>query len=167
MLNKECLIGKNSIRPWENPQLTTNGTLGGDTFACTCTGDKPPVQENPDNGFGVVWHCFDKNESTPYMNRCGSGANINYLSITIYSPNPIMITYVKIVPAYWGFNSGVLQNSIDGSTWNTICNLVKNDNDIPSTSFYQYWKFANLAGTYSGGWRNVHISEIYLKGYTK
>lgn len=75
-------------REWENPAISELGTLGGSTFACAATGDRG------NNGINVA---FDKNQSTSYLNRCGSGTGIE--------------------------------------------------------------------GVYSGGFRNVQVSEIYLRGF--
>ena len=73
-------------REWENPAISELGTIGGSTFACAATGDRG------DNGINVA---FDKNQSTSYFNRCGSGAGIDYLTITMYNPVAIRVRSIE------------------------------------------------------------------------
>lgn len=93
MLQKQFLL-VNSIKPWENPKLSANGTIGGSTFAVTSTGDAGPSGHNGN----PTWQAFDKNESTTFFDRCGSGATEDRLTITMYNPNPVKLTSVTVTP---------------------------------------------------------------------
>jgi len=143
-------------REWENPAISEVGTLGGNTFACAATGDRG------NNGINVA---FDKNQGTSYFNRCGSGANIDYLTITMYNPVAIRVRSIEIIPATYSLNSGVLQYSDNGSTWTDVKNVTKGQNDVPDVGLHKYWKIRAIEGNYSGGYRNVQVSEIYLRGF--
>lgn len=143
-------------REWENPAISNLGTLGGDTFACAATGDRG------NNGVNVV---FDKNLDTAYFNRCGSRADINYLTITMYNPVAIRVRSIEIIKGYYNFNSGILQYSDNGSKWTDIKSITKGQNEVPDVGLHKYWKIRAVEGDYSGGYRNVQISEIYLRGF--
>lgn len=143
-------------REWENPAISELGTLGGSTFACAATGDRG------NNGINVA---FDKNQSTAYFNRCGSGASIDYLTITMYNPVAIRVRSIEIVPAYYSLDKGILQYSDNGSTWTDIKAVTKGQNDVPDVGLHKYWKIRAIEGVYSGGFRNVQVSEIYLRGF--
>lgn len=143
-------------RAWENPRISKLGTIGGNTFACTATGDRG------DSGLEAA---FDKDQSTSYFNRCGSRAGIDYLTITMYNPVAIRVRSIEIVPAYYNLNSGILQYSDNGSTWTDIKDITKGQNDIPDVGLHKYWKIRAIEGDYRGGYRNVQVSEIYLRGF--
>lgn len=143
-------------REWENPAISELGTIGGSTFACAATGDRG------DNGINVA---FDKNQSTSYFNRCGSGASIDYLTITMYNPVAIRVRSIEIVPDYYSLNKGILQYSDNGSTWTDIKAVTKGQNYVPDVGLHKYWKIRAIEGVYSGGFRNVQVYEIYLRGF--
>lgn len=142
-------------REWENPAISELGTIGGSTFACAATGD---------HGNNEINVAFDKNQSTSYFNRCGSHAHLDYLTITMYNPVAIRVRSIEIIPARYGFDTGILQYSDNGSTWTDIKNVKKGQNDVPDVGLHKYWKIRAIAGVYSGGSRNVEVSEIYLRG---
>lgn len=143
-------------RLWENPFISGLGTLGGSTFACTATGDR---------GNDGVNAAFDKNQSTSYFNRCGSAADINYLTITMYNPVAVRVRSIEIIPDRYGFNRGIFQYSDDGIMWIDIKDITKGQNDVPDVGLHKYWKIRAIEGVYSGGFRNVHVFEIYLRGF--
>lgn len=138
-------------REWENPAISELGTIGGSTFACAATGDRG------DNGINVA---FDKNQSTSYFNRCGSGAGIDYLTITMYNPVAIRVRSIEIVPAYYSLNKGILQYSDNGSTWTDIKAVTKGQNDVPDVGLHKYWKIRAIEGVYSGGFRKLFKSTL-------
>lgn len=143
-------------REWENPAISELGTLGGSTFACAATGDR---------GNNNINEAFDKNKSTSYFNRCGSDAGIDYLTITMYNPVAIRVRSIEIVPARYSLDKGILQYSNNGRTWTDIKAIKKGQNDVPDVGLHKYWKIRAIEGLYSGGYRNVHVSEIYLRGF--
>lgn len=141
---------------WENPKISELGTLGGSTFACAATGDR---------GNNEINMAFDKNQSTSYFNRCGSDSEIDYLTITMYNPVAIRVRSIEIIPEYYGFDSGILQYSDNGKTWTDIIHITTGKNDVPDVGLHKYWKIRSIEGVYSGGYRNVHVAEIYLRGF--
>lgn len=143
-------------REWENPSISEYGTIGGSTFACAATGDR---------GNNDINLAFDKNLDTAYFNRCGSGADIDYLTITMYNPVAVRVRSIEIVPSYYSLNSGILQYSDNGSTWTDIKTITKGQNDVPDVGLHKYWKIRAIEGNYSGGFRNVNVSEICLQGF--
>lgn len=143
-------------REWENPAISELGTIGGSTFACAATGDRG------NNGINVA---FDKNQNALYFNRCESGADIDYLTITMYNPVAIRVRSIEIVPGYYSLNSGILQYSDNGSTWTDIIAVTKGQNDVPDVGLHKYWKIRAIEGFYSRGFRNVQVSKIYLRGF--
>lgn len=145
-----------SEREWENPAISEFGTLGGSKFACAATGDRI------ENDIHVA---FDKNRSTTCLYRCGSSAAINTLYIIMYNPVAIRVRSIEIIPAYYSFNRGILQYSDNGSTWTDIKDIAKGQNDVPDVGLHKYWKIRAVEGNYSGGFRNMHIAEIYLRGF--
>lgn len=143
-------------REWENPEISELGTLGGSTFACAATGDR---------GNNEVNVAFDKDHSTGYFNRCGGGADIDSLTITMYNPVAIRVRSIEIIPAYYSLDNGILQYSDNGSTWTDIKAVTKGQNDVPDVGLHKYWKIRAIEGLYRGGFRNVNVSEIYLRGF--
>lgn len=143
-------------RAWENPAISELGMIGGSTFACAATGDRG------DNDVNVV---FDKNLDTSYFNRCGSNAPIDYLTITMYNPVAIRVRSIEIVAAYYSLNSGILQYSDNGDAWTDIKGITKGQNDVPDVGLHKYWKIRAIEGLYRGGFRNVGVCEIYLRGF--
>lgn len=143
-------------RKWENPAISELGTIGGSTFACAATGDR---------GNNDISGAFDKDQTTEYFNRCGSNADINYLTITMYNPVAIRVRSIEIVPAYYDLNKGILQYSDNGSTWTDIKAVTKGQNDVPDVGLHKYWKIRAIEGAYIGGYRNVNVYEIYLRGF--
>lgn len=159
MFQKELLL-INSIKPWENPKLSANGTIGGSTFAVTSTGDAGPSGDNP------IWHAFDKNESTTFFDRCGSDATEDMLTITMYNPNPVKLTSVTVTPGYWEFKTAILQYSDNGSSWTDLVTIGNSANTISHNGFHKYWRMRKVSiGNNSGGWRNCQVKEIVLKGW--
>lgn len=145
-------------REWENPAISELGTLGGSTFACAATGDR---------GNNEINVAFDKSQNTTYFNRCGASSNIDNLTITMYNPVAIRVSSIEIIPAQYSLNNGILQYSDNGSTWTDIKDVTKGKNDVPDVGLHKYWKIRAIEGNYSGGFRNVHVSEIYLRGFER
>lgn len=143
-------------REWENPAISELGTLGGSTFACAATGDR---------GNNEINKAFDKNQSTSYFNRCEIGADMDYLTITMYNPVAIRVRSIEIVPAHYSLRSGILQYSDNGSKWTDIKAVTKGQNDVPDVGLHKYWKIRAIEGVNTRHYRNVDVYEIYLRGF--
>lgn len=152
----DCVFANGFTRKYFKTITVSGEREWGSTFACAATGDR---------GNNGINEAFDKNQSVAYFNRCGSGADIDYLTITMYNPVAIRVRSIEIVPAYYSLNSGILQYSDNGNTWTDIKAVTKGQNDVPDVGLHKYWKIRAIEGNYSGGYRNVHVSEIYLRGF--
>lgn len=151
---------------WTNPHITERGTLGGATFAVSSTGDTGGNWSGSEN-----WKAFDGNTATKYFDRCGSAAAENYITLTMYSPKPVLLTSISILPSGYGLRSAILQYSADGVSFKDLISIstpnnVKTETPINSPGYYKYWKLRRMGyGNNYGGWRDVEIAEIVLKGY--
>ena len=143
-------------REWENPEISEVGTIGGSTFACAATGDRDT---------SGIKAAFDKNRNTTYGNRCSRNANIDFLTITMYNPVAIRVRSIEIVTTRYGLDDGILQYSDNGSTWTDIKAITRGQNDVPDVGLHKYWKIRAIEGEYTEDFRNVTISEIYLRGF--
>nr|DAW23336.1 MAG TPA: hypothetical protein [Caudoviricetes sp.] len=83
----------------------------------------------------------------------------------MYNPVAIRVRSIEIIPEYYSLYNGILQYSDNGSTWTDIKNVTKGQNDVPDVGLHKYWKIRAIEGVYSGGYRNVQVSEIYLRGF--
>ena len=150
-LNKKKIIET----PWTQPVLTSNGTLGGDSFAVQ-------MLNNPVN---PAWQAF--NDSADGA-RITSGANTDS-SYTRYNPNPLKIS--KIVIDATGHNnneyikSGNLYGSNNGTNWTLIksfsgLSYSASTITVNSDTFYKYHKIQPLTFTSTGYWFMKSITII-------
>lgn len=121
------------------PVLSANGTMGGDSFACTQTS----VYESE-----YAWKAFDNNESTQWTNKGNTG------SLTFYSPQALKVTNINVMNGCTSgyvraIRSGSVYGSKDGNSWiklkdftNSNYNLkgVWNIDLTNNTSNYKYYK---------------------------
>lgn len=142
------------------PVLSSNGTLGGDNFACAGAG-----QSDTQGRVGPAWYAFDKN--------MGTEAKCRYTSdyILFYNPQALNVSKLVIDQSAWTaggeyyyIKTGVLSGSNDGSTWTTI-QSVSLDRvspatiNVSTTEYYRYYKLAPT-GWYCGNW--WMINEITI-----
>ena len=133
--------------PFNQPVLTSDGTLGGDSFAVQ-------MLNNPTN---PAWQAF--NDSADGA-RISSGASTDS-SYTMYNPNPLKIS--KIVIDATGHNnneyiqSGNLYGSNNGTNWTLIksfsgLSYSASTITVNSDTFYKYHKIQPLTFTSTGYW---------------
>lgn len=100
-----------NMTDWVQPVLTSNGTMGGDSFACVAGSEI-------DLGFGegpnYAYYAFDNNANTSWW---GKG------SISWYNPVPLNILKIEISYYLWVTNVGLLQYSDNNSDWHTVASL--------------------------------------------
>ena len=133
---------------WEQPILTSNGVLGGNSFACQ-------MLNNPVN---PAYLAFDGNTSTNA--RINSGASSSS-SFTFYNPEPLKISTI-IINASGNSNNeymsaGKLYGSNDNSSWTellTFSGLSYGDYtlDVNSDKSYKYHKFMPTSLCSAGYW---------------
>ena len=101
---------QNDYYNFPNPTLSSNGTLGGNSFAVAAASQHQwyaPYYAFAD-GWDVIWHS-------------AGGLPCWYI---FYNPNPLVISYVQILnDPEVGCGGGQFQGSNDGSNWNYICDF--------------------------------------------
>ena len=127
-------------KDWTQPVLTSNGTLGGDSFAVYTTSTITDMPQNlykafnsTDNPAGVVYARINKND------------------VIFYSPNPLKCNQFSIMD-YWsgyyyqyGLRAGIVKGSNNGTDWVTIANISggtaqkKNVFNFTNNNFYKYY----------------------------
>ena len=90
---------------WTQPTLTSNGTVGGSSFACT--GYATQQQ-------GEFYYAFDNNGATRWV-----GYHVGCY-ITIYNPKKIKVSSINIVTSDQHINGLSLFGSNDNSNWNEL-----------------------------------------------
>lgn len=125
-----------TVSTFTRPNLTANGTLGGDAFAVSESGSVSP------SGY-PAYYAVDSSTS----NYWWASANINYF--TIYNPDPlkissIVITYISSSTTYVAKDITV-QASNDGSSWTDIYSSTYVEGttrtlSVNSSKFYKYYR---------------------------
>ena len=133
---------------WVRPNLTSNGILGGNSFAVS--------------GFTDAWKCVDNSDST----YCLIPRNQTY---TFYNPTPLNVTLVNFIFTGTGSVSRASsgQASNDGSSWTNL-NYTYNANNqgvvknisinITNNNFYKYYRFSIYTTPSSG----VNVTDIQI-----
>lgn len=129
--------------------LSSNGTLGGDSFAVSAN----------DDGSHYAYYAFDQNSDTYWRYGASSG------SFTFYNPEAIIVNQILYSPYYSYPTAGEIRGSNNGSDWTTITSFT---NDVNSTftidlssnnTAYKYYQIYISSVN-----RDViHCSEIQIK----
>ena len=152
---------KNVYQDWEQPVLTANGTLGGDSFAVVADS----VYGSDDN-----WKAFDNDTSTIWH----SGGSLPHW-VTMYNPNALKVDKLIITTSNSGGHKGVTAGTVVGSNdnenWEYICDWTNDVTDqgatweiaVNSSKYYKYYKL-NMTKTAYNPWLGAcaAIGEIKL-----
>lgn len=152
---------QNYEKPWEQPILTTNGTLGGNTFACR-------VDSNYTDYYG--YKALDGNLSTSWQSN-GTSASGTYF--IFYNPEPIRVERIDWsgTPTYGTITAGIVYGSnIDGD-WTQLATFSGGSTsggtmDLSSnTNYYKYYKitptsWTDTSGTLTNGWAELNITAF-------
>ncbi len=151
----DCFLeGEDSV-PFEQPILSSNGTLGSDTFAVSQTAYVT------DAGGGQAYTCFDNNSNTfwyawPYP-----------YELTMYNPQPICITNMQITNGHYTrlpykgkvFASDDNKNWTELTTWTNpnedtygVWNIDLSDN----TKAYSYYKLSITQDNANGNGAQIY-----------
>ena len=143
------------------PNLTSNGILGGDKFACA-TNNFPW----DDASAHYQWYDGKLGQNGNGVAHTGGGYSI------IYNPNPLKITTVRAEAGYAGdWFDVTFYGSNNGSDWEEIIYLnhgLRTLCEVNSPKFYHYYKIYNKSGFghdghgYGGG-----VAELYINGFEK
>lgn len=144
---------------WTRPNLSSDGTLGGSSFAVSRTGGSGTTLT------GSTYASMDGNAST----SCKFTYSSNGSSYTFYNPNPLLLTSIQFSyydgNSAYGVKKGNLQASDDNSAWTTLATFNSNLSTwtINATKHYKYFKI-NITEGY-----DVMLTEIKVnaKQYTK
>lgn len=129
--------------------LSSNGTLGGDSFAVSAN----------DDGSHYAYYAFDQNSDTYWRYGASSG------SFTFYNPEAIIVNQILYSPYYSYPTAGEIRGSNNGSDWTTITSFT---NDVNSTfaidlssnnTAYKYYQIYIS----SVNMDVIHCSEIQIK----
>jgi hypothetical protein len=135
------------------PTLSANGTMGGDSFACSYSGSVAS---------GQPYYAFDGNNSTGcYFTT----SRTSYLKF--YHPTGLKISkvqfYCQELASY--FTNVKLYASNTDSNYTEIATFSRTNNDWIATSsnqtFYKYWEISVFVNTQSS---SVPISEVAITG---
>lgn len=121
------------------PNLTENGTLGGDGFAVFATKSSTsyPAYRAVDNSTDTFWQALSANGE----------------SFTFYNPKPLKVTKLDItyVGTAYGIRSGIVYGSNDNSSW-TELKSISSSSQITSWDMsdnaecYRYYKIYVVTG---------------------
>lgn len=144
-----------SIHPWKWPELTANGTPGGDTMA---------VWSN--FAGGDAYKAF-RDDFTVYLNRFNSG---NW--IRLYTPDEIHMSLAGLRSSSGSIPShGIIQASDDGNTWTTIGTWDDEErNDSVTASVddgghtYHYFSFQSTSRCAKKPDNNADVTHIAVYG---
>ena len=82
-------------RPWNRPNLTSNGVFGGGEFACTSL---TPLQASTYD----IWHLFNGIDTGEDLWSSASGQG----AFVFYNPNPLKVESFEVVNYYASNNYG-------------------------------------------------------------
>lgn len=152
-------------RPWVQPVLSSNGTIGGDSFAVI----------GSSNYSGGYWAAFDNNPATIWHSNGGMPQ-----WMVMYNPEPLRLKKFIITTSnssgHEGIKSGTIYGSNDNKVWEEITNYTNTVSgrgqtfEIPvnSTKYYKYYKL-HIAESYYHTWIGycAVIAEIKMDAVTR
>ena len=152
---------------WFSPDnLSSNGTLGGDTFAVYAS-------NNWDANLFPAWKMFDGDGSTCWYNSSVP------TDLIFYNPEPIRLETMEFTnredaPNYT-FTAGTVYGSNDNVTYTLIGSFVNNttgagdsyyvleEGGLTSPDFYKYYKVSLTGATQNG----TGMSRVFMAGYKR
>lgn len=159
LLNYGKASASSSETTWTRPNLSANGTLGGNSFA---------VDSTTHYSSYYTWHAF--NGSTTANTSNLFRVNSNNMYVTFYNPDPIRVislncytyTVANTVPT-----AGNFYGSNDNSSWTNIkawtnSNCVANSYWTLTINSSQYYKYHKLVVTSTNGSSQTDFCEIQI-----
>jgi hypothetical protein len=145
--------------PWTRPNLTSNGQIGGDSFAVTCTPSDfeeqawMAVDDVTQDGYHTEWYAHME-EQPEYI---------------FYNPDPIKVSELKFVFGYRMAEEIEVYASKDGTTWESLdinynpspeydetIGLSYTTCTLTNDNFYSYYKIVFM------GWDAVTITDLEI-----
>lgn len=115
------------------PTLTANGTMGGDSFACSANAETP-ASNAP---MVAAYRVFDNDDTTYWRSGTSTGW------IAFYNPNRLKVQKINWLPFHSYPKTGTVQGSNDGSSWEDLCSFTASslsafDINVNSQNYYKY-----------------------------
>lgn len=149
---------------WTQPVLSANGTLGGDSFACSPSSTEEYLNWYP------AWKAFDNTNSTAWSCVGSTGHMI------FYNPAALKVSSIKITnptnnSGILNFHSvataGNIQASNDSTNWIQIATYTNSSTtsgqtwtiNVNSSNFYKYYK---IEITSSSNNNNTCLAEVAI-----
>ena len=142
---------------WSQPEISSNGTLGGSSFAVS-----PSSEFN--TGIYAAWHAFNSdtmatNGNNAWRTRSLSVGTLHH--IIIYNPTPIKLasfSYINFGQTGISPRSGDVYGCNDGTSWNFVNSYTNSTYavnstwyaSINSTTGYKYHKITFLPASNAG-----------------
>lgn len=163
---------------WTQPKLRANGTMGGSSFACTCSSEYSTSTK--------AFKALDSSSSTQWQTKLNSSNTVRW--ITFYNPTPICVTKVICTTLpntsnegtkyHYQINAATLQGSNDNGTWTNLGSIsgvgrvaTATITASGNTNYYKYHRiYASKTNYYAAGggiyyaWycSNIAITATYL-----
>lgn len=149
---------------WRRPNISADGVIGGDYFACSTNVTLIDPTYGP-------WRAFDgvyPTSSTDAMFHSANGSTVGY--IEFYNPRPLCVTNIRIYNQP-NFNSrssssGSIEVSNDGISWDVLDYYTYDRTSNPwnislssNTDYYKYYRI-NSDGTVSDSYWSIGELEI-------
>lgn len=150
------------VSSWSQPNLASNGTMGGGLFALTTdvlqlSGSIDNIYSIMNNSIGASFH---------------SVQNVTTGHIDFYNPTPLKITNIHVQnqtdsgSANRASATGIIYGSNDGTNWTTISTYTNTQQNISgewdislssNTTFYKYYRWESTSGGSGGYWTIANI----------
>lgn len=149
--------------PWEQPILSANGTMGGNSFAVEASSQSSSTEQ--------AYYAFDGLKNSRYS---ASANSATFYWIAWYNPEPIRISSLSIYNANYsgatGPTGGTVQGSNDGSTWVDIKTFTNSTTAINQTwtisvnsnTSYKYHRIYVPSSNFTGSVARARFGEITI-----
>ena len=153
-------------RPWNRPNLTSNGVLGGGEFACISL---TTLQASTYD----IWHLFDGIDTGENLWSSTSGQG----AFVFYNPTPLKIETLEVVNYYaannYGSNwyKGSVYGSNDNVNWVKLTDFINESHyssgehwviPVNSTGYYKYHKVQVLQNVGYASASYTNGREMYI-----
>jgi len=154
-ITKTISLSNATVKTFNRPNLTSNGTLGGDNFA---------VESSGYLSYYEPYCVFDNTSNYWWTSTTNS-------TITFYNPKPLKVNNLKITyysdsTSYWARNI-IVQGSNDNNNWNDLGTFTyvagqQRTLNVNSNKFYKYYRLTfTIYSIY------IRISDIEITGTYK
>ena len=149
---------------WQQPILTSNGIMGGDSFA---------VEASYEYTNQPAWKAFDGADDTSY----GSNTNNTPFWVTFYEPTSLKVSSLKLLNRtdVATTNANIeIQACDDNKTWETLTSLTQTiaangaiEIPVNSTNYYKYYRINFVSFSMPSTAYNCSLREIVITATTK